>query len=164
MLKEGDKAPDFCLPGLTPEGEEREICLKDLLSEGKYLVLYFYPKDDTPGCTREASDFRDNFNRIGDKAVVAGVSPDSIESHRKFKEKYNLNFYLLSDVEKKVLKAYDAYGIKKMYGKEREGVIRSTYIIAPDGTVVKKWRNVRVKGHVDKVIEELERLSKRGSQ
>ena len=159
-VEEGQKAPDFCLQGLTPEGEEKEVCLKDLLKEGKYLVLYFYPKDNTPGCTTEACDFRDNLNRIGNKAVVAGVSPDSIESHKKFKEKYNLNFYLLSDSEKKVLQAYDAYGEKKMYGKTTVGVIRSTYIISPDGIIVKKWRNVKAKGHVDKVIQELEKLSK----
>ena len=157
-IEEGQKAPDFCLQGLTPEGEEKQICLSDLLKEGKYLILYFYPKDNTPGCTTEACDFRDNFNIIGDKAVVAGVSPDSIESHKKFKEKYNLNFYLLSDPEKKVLQAYDAYGEKKSYGKTTVGVIRSTYIIAPDGTIVKKWRNVKAKGHVEKVVKELEKL------
>lgn len=157
-IEEGQKAPDFGLPALTPEGEEKEICLKDLLSEGKYLILYFYPKDNTPGCTTEACDFRDSMNILTNKAVVAGVSPDSIESHKKFKEKYNLNFYLLSDKDKKVLQSYDAYGEKKMYGKTTVGVIRSTYIIAPDGTIVKKWRNVKAKGHVEKVIQELEKL------
>jgi len=98
----------------VPKGEEKKICLKDLLSEGKYLILYFYPKDNTPGCTTEACDFRDNLNVVTDKAVVAGVSPDSINRHKKFKEKYSLNFYLLSDPDKKVLQAYDAYGEKKM--------------------------------------------------
>jgi len=160
MLKEGDKAPEFCLEGLTPEGEKKKICLKDLLSEGKYLVLYFYPKDNTPGCTTEACDFRDNLNVVADKAVVAGVSPDSINSHKKFKEKYSLNFYLLSDPDKKVLQAYDAYGEKKMYGKVTKGVIRSTYIISPEGNIIKKWKNVKAKGHVPKVIEELQKLSK----
>ena len=158
MLKEGDKAPEFCLEGLTPVGEEKQICLKDLLSEGKYLILYFYPKDNTPGCTTEACDFRDNLNAITDRAVVAGVSPDSINSHKKFKEKYNLNFYLLSDPDKKVLQAYDAYGEKKMYGKITKGVIRSTYIISPEGKIVKKWKNVKAKGHVSKVIQELQTL------
>lgn len=160
QIEEGQKAPDFCLPALTPEGEEKDICLKDLLSAGKYLILYFYPKDNTPGCTTEACDFRDSMNILTNKAVVAGVSPDSIKSHKKFKEKYNLNFYLLSDKDKKVLQSYDAYGEKKMYGKITVGVIRSTYIIAPDGTIVKKWRNVKAKGHVEKVIQELERLLK----
>ena len=159
MLKEGDKAPEFCLKGLSPNGEEKQVCLKDLLSEGKYLILYFYPKDNTPGCTTEACDFRDNLNVVADKAVVVGVSPDSINSHRKFKEKYDLNFYLLSDPDKKVLEAYDAYGEKKMYGKITKGVIRSTYIISPEGKIVKKWKNVKAKGHVPKVIEELQKLT-----
>jgi len=158
-LEIGNKAPEFCLEGLTPEGEEKEICLKDLLKDGKYVVLYFYPKDNTPGCTTEACDFRDNLNVIGNKAVVAGVSPDSVESHKKFKEKYGLNFYLLSDKDKKVLESYDAYGEKKMYGKTTIGVIRSTYIISPDGKIVKKWKNVKAKGHVAKVVEELEKLT-----
>ncbi len=158
MLKEGDRAPDFCLKGLTPDGEEKEICLKDLLSEGKYLILYFYPKDNTPGCTTEACDFRDNLNAVADRAVVAGVSPDSVNSHKKFKEKYDLNFYLLSDPDKKVLQVYDAYGEKKMYGKTTVGVIRSTYIISPEGKIVKKWKNVKAKGHVAKVIEELQKI------
>ncbi len=159
MLKEGDKAPDFCLEGLTPDGDEKEICLKDLLSEGKYIILYFYPKDNTPGCTTEACDFRDNLNAVADKAVVVGISPDSINSHKKFKEKYDLNFYLLSDTDKKVLEAYDAYGEKKMYGKVTKGVIRSTYIISPEGKILKKWRNVKAKGHVSKVIQEFQALS-----
>ncbi len=158
MLKEGDRAPDFCLEGLTPDGEEKQVCLKDLLSEDKYLILYFYPKDNTPGCTTEACDFRDNLNAVADRAVVAGVSPDSVNSHKKFKEKYDLNFYLLSDPDKKVLQAYDAYGEKKMYGKTTVGVIRSTYIISPEGKIVKKWRNVKAKGHVAKVIEELQKI------
>ena len=158
MLKEGDKAKDFCLAGLTPEGDERKICLKDLLKKGKYLILYFYPKDNTPGCTTEACDFRDNLNILSRKAIVAGVSPDSLQSHKKFKEKYHLNFYLLSDPEKKVLESYDAFGEKKMYGKITKGVIRSTYIIAPDGTIIKKWKNVRAKGHVNKVIEEVNKI------
>ena len=158
MINEGDKAPEFCLKGLDPEGNEIELCLNDILKEGKCVVLYFYPKDNTPGCTQEACDFRDNFNKIGDKAIVIGVSPDSVESHKKFKEKYNLNFYLLSDPDRKVLQAYDAWGEKKMYGKTTVGVIRSTYIIKPDGTIVKKWKNVKVKGHVDKVIETLDKV------
>ncbi len=159
MLNEGDKAPDFILEGLDPEGNEKKISLKDLLSENKYLVLYFYPKDNTPGCTTEACDFRDNLNVIGNKAVVAGISPDSIKSHKKFKEKYGLNFYLLSDPEKEVLRFYDAYGEKKMYGRVTKGVIRSTYIISPEGKVVKKWKNVKAKGHVQKVVEELKKLT-----
>ncbi len=158
MLEEGQKAPEFCLEGLTPEGEEKEICLKDFLNQGKYIIVYFYPKDNTPGCTTEACDFRDNINVLSDKAIVIGISPDSINSHKKFKEKYNLNFYLLSDKDKKVLEQYDAYGEKKSYGKITKGVIRSTYIIAPDGTIVKKCRNVKAKGHVAKVVEALNKI------
>ncbi len=157
-IEEGKKTPEFCLEGLTPEGEVKDICLREFLNKGKYIILYFYPRDNTPGCTTEACDFRDNISILSDKAIVIGVSPDSIESHKKFKDKYNLNFYLLSDKEKKVLEMYDAYGEKKSYGKVTKGVIRSTYIISPDGTVLKKWRNVKAKGHVEKVVKELEKL------
>ncbi len=156
--EEGSKAPDFTLPALSPEGEEVEVSLSQFLGQGKMVVLYFYPKDNTPGCTTEACDFRDSMNRIGDKAVVLGVSPDSLKSHAKFKEKHGLNFYLLSDPEKNVLETYGAFGEKKMYGKVRMGVIRSTFIIGSDGTILKRWRNVRAKGHVDKVLQELEKL------
>ena len=155
-VEEGKKAPEFCLEGLTPEGEVKNVCLQEFLNKGKYIVLYFYPKDNTPGCTTEACDFRDNISILSDKAIVIGVSPDSIESHKKFKDKYNLNFYLLSDRKKRVLEMYDAYGEKKSYGKITKGVIRSTYIISPEGTVIKKWRNVRAKGHVEKVVKELQ--------
>jgi len=156
--EEGSRAVDFTLKGLSPQGEEVEVSLGDFLGRGKLIVLYFYPRDNTPGCTTEACDFRDNMNRIGDRAIVLGVSPDSLASHRKFKEKYGLNFYLLSDPEKKVMEAYGAFGEKKMYGKVTKGVIRSTYLIGPDGTILKAWRKVRAKGHVDKVIQELERI------
>ncbi len=154
MLKEGDKAPEFCLKGIDEKGEEKEFCLKDFL--GKKVVLYFYPKDNTPGCTQEACDFRDNIARIKEKgAVVLGVSPDSINSHKKFFEKYGLNFPLLSDTDKKVAESYGAYGEKKMYGKVTKGIIRSTFIIDEEGKIKKAFYNVKVKGHVDKVIENL---------
>jgi len=157
--QEGDKAPDFTLPALSPEGEEVDVSLSQFLEKGKTVVLYFYPKDNTPGCTTEACDFRDSMNRIGNRAVVLGVSPDSLKSHARFKEKHGLNFYLLSDPERRVLEAYGAFGEKKMYGKVTKGVIRSTFIIGPDSTILKRWRNVRAKGHVDKVLQELERLA-----
>ncbi len=154
MLKEGDKAPEFCLKGIDEKGEEREFCLRDFL--GKKVVLYFYPKDNTPGCTQEACDFRDNMARVKEKgAVVLGVSPDSINSHKKFFEKYGLNFPLLSDPDKKVAESYGAYGEKKMYGKVTKGIIRSTFIIDEEGKIKKAFYNVKVKGHVDKVIENL---------
>lgn len=144
---------DFCLPAIDENGREFQFCLKDYLEKGKDIILYFYPKDDTPGCTTEACDFRDNLNLLKDLATVVGVSPDSIESHRKFKEKYNLNFILASDKDLNVMKEYEAYGEKIMYGKKTVGVIRSTYIISPDGTIKKHWKNVKVKGHVQQIIK-----------
>jgi len=112
MLKEGKKAPDFCLKGIDEEKNEKEFCLKDF--KGKKIVLYFYPRDNTPGCTKEACDFRDNMARFKEKgAIVLGVSPDNINSHKKFKEKHRLPFPLLSDPDKKVAERYNAYGEKK---------------------------------------------------
>ncbi len=155
MLKEGEKAPDFCLKGIDEEGREKEFCLRDFA--GQRFILYFYPKDNTPGCTTEACDFRDNLNRLVSMGYkVVGVSPDSVESHKKFKEKYGLNFPLLSDPDKKVAQAYGAYGEKKMYGKVTKGIIRSTFIIDEEGRVAKAWHNVKAKGHVEKVLKELE--------
>ena len=157
MLKEGDKAPDFKLNGIDPEGKEIEISLKDLLSYNKKLILYFYPKDNTSGWTTEAKDFSAKVNEIKDIAIIAGVSPDSVKSHKNFMEKHDLKIYLLSDIEKNVMSKYDAYGEKKMYGKVKMGVIRSTYIIDKNGIILKKWKNVRAKGHADKVIEFLKK-------
>jgi peroxiredoxin Q/BCP len=148
-----EKAVDFCLPGIDEKGNEINFCLKDYLGKDKDVILYFYPKDDTPGCTTEACDFRDNLNILQNYAIVVGVSPDSIESHKKFKEKYGLNFILLSDKNKEVMKQYGAYGKKVMYGKETEGVIRSTFIISPDGSIKKAWKNVKAKGHVEQILK-----------
>jgi peroxiredoxin Q/BCP len=154
MLKEGDKAPDFCLEGIDEEGKEVRVCLKDLL--GQNLIIYFYPKDNTPGCTQEACDFRDNLQTLISKGYrVLGISPDTISSHKKFKEKYQLNFPLLSDPDYTVAKLYGAYGTKKMYGKETTGIIRSTFVINPDGTIKKAYYNVKAKGHVEKLLQEL---------
>lgn len=152
MIAEGQKAPDFCLDGIDENGEEKVFCLNDLKNLGM-SILYFYPKDNTPGCTKEACDFRDNLNRLTAKARVFGVSPDGIKSHIIFKQRQSINFPLLSDPEKKVLEAYGAFGEKKMYGKLVKGVIRSTFILDSEGNVLKKWSPVRVKGHVDKVLE-----------
>jgi len=154
MLKEGDKAPDFCLEGIDEEGKEVKVCLKDML--GQNLIIYFYPKDNTPGCTQEACDFRDNLQTLISKGYrVLGISPDPISSHKKFKEKYQLNFPLLSDPDYTVAKLYGAYGTKKMYGKETMGIIRSTFVINPDGTIKKAYYNVKAKGHVQKLLQEL---------
>ncbi len=153
MLHIGDKAPQFCLPNQ----DETEICLRDLA--GSWVVLYFYPKDNTPGCTTEACDFTEakkSFENLG--AVVLGCSPDSPRKHRNFIEKQNLNITLLSDPNKDVLKQYGAFGLKKSFGKEIEGVIRSTVIIDPGGHIVEVYRNVRVKGHSDEVKAKLQGL------
>lgn len=154
MLKEGDKAPDFCLKGIDEKGEEKEFCLKDF--KGEKVILYFYPKDNTPGCTTEACDFRDNMNVLANMGyTVLGVSPDSVNSHKKFKEKYDLNFILLSDPDKSVAESYGAFGEKKMYGKVTKGIIRSTFLIDEDGNIARAWYNVKAKGHVEKVLKEL---------
>lgn len=155
MITEGTKAPDFCLDGIDENRVEKRYCLSDMLKGKKPVVLYFYPKDNTPGCTAEACDFRDNMNRLTAKAVVLGVSPDSVASHKKFHEKQGLNFPLLSDPERKVCEAYGAYGEKMNYGKVTMGVIRSTFIITPDGKVKRAWPKVTVKGHVDEVLGEV---------
>jgi thioredoxin-dependent peroxiredoxin len=148
MLKEGDKAPAFKLPSV----EGGDLSLKDFA--GRTVVLYFYPKDDTPGCTREACGFRDNqaaLKKAG--AVVLGVSPDSVESHQKFRSKYKLNFPLLADTDKSVAKKYGAFGEKVMYGKKVTGMIRSTFVIDGEGIVRKVFPRVKVDGHPDKVLE-----------
>ncbi|MCS6999223.1 MAG: peroxiredoxin [Aquificaceae bacterium] len=156
MLKEGDIAPEFCLEGIDEEGREGRFCLRDLLSSP--LILYFYPKDDTPGCTQEACDFRDNLSLLETKGYrVVGVSPDSLQSHRKFREKYGLNFILLSDPDKNVARTYGAYGKKKLYGKESEGMIRSTFLISTEGKVLKALYNVKAKGHVESLLKGLDR-------
>lgn len=156
MIKAGDKAPDFCLKGIDEAGQEREFCLSDLLKQKKQIVLYFYPKDNTPGCTQEACDFRDNLNRLTIKAQVIGVSRDSIASHLKFREQQSLNFPLVSDPDHKVLELYGAWGEKKMYGKPVISTIRTTVLIGKDGKIKRVWNNVKVKGHVDEVMGELE--------
>lgn len=149
----GNKAPEFSLQGLDKDGSEATFCLSELLRQGKDIILYFYPRDNTPGCTLEACDFRDNYNRLTARALVVGVSPDSLASHQKFRSKHDLNYILLSDPDKKVMADYGAFGEKKMYGKLIKGVIRSTFIISPDGKIKKAWHKVRAKGHVDQVLQ-----------
>lgn len=153
MLKEGDKAPEFCLEGINEGGEEEWFCLSDLLGKKKDILLYFYPKDNTPGCTQEACDFRDNLNRLKEKALVLGISRDSLANHLNFREKQGLNFPLLSDPAHLVLEQYGAWGEKKMYGKSLTGTIRTTVLIRADGKVKNVWNNVKVKGHVDKILD-----------
>ena len=155
MLENGIEAPNFSLPN----SENIEISLNSF--RGVWIVLYFYPKDNTPGCTTEACDFTNEFEEFQNlDSVVIGISPDSPEKHQKFIEKHSLKITLLSDEEKKVLKEYQAWGLKKNFGKEYEGVIRSTYIISPDGKIYHSWKNVRVKGHVEIVKKRLVKLQK----
>jgi peroxiredoxin Q/BCP len=150
MLKEGDKAPAFKLE--TDEGET--VSLKDFA--GKNVVLYFYPKDDTPGCTKEACDLRDNWARVKKaKAVVLGVSKDDVDSHRKFKAKYSLPFPLLADVDGKACEAYGVWQEKLNYGKKYMGIVRTTFIIGPEGKIRKIFPKVKVEGHVDEILASL---------
>jgi peroxiredoxin Q/BCP len=150
-LKENIKAPQF--KSIIEDGSE--ISLKDFI--GKWIVLYFYPKDNTSGCTKEACDFRDNMIRISSTgAVVLGVSPDSPKSHLNFISKHSLNFTLISDTEKALCTLYEVMGEKSMYGRKYMGVIRSTYIISPDQKIKKVFSPVSVTGHVDEVINFLE--------
>ncbi|MBL9023939.1 MAG: peroxiredoxin [Myxococcales bacterium] len=150
MIKTGDKAPSFSLPA----DDGTTISLASL--KGKHAVVYFYPKDDTPGCTVEAKDFSAAMGKLQKAgAVVLGVSKDSIASHCKFRDKHALKIRLLSDPDLSTHRAYGAFGEKTMYGKKVEGVIRSTFLIGPDGKVKRAWPSVKVAGHVDAVLAEL---------
>jgi peroxiredoxin Q/BCP len=150
MIAEGKKAPPFTLE--SDDGSK--LSLSQL--KGKNVVLYFYPRDNTPGCTLEAQDFNKALKKIEQRgAVVLGVSKDSIASHCKFRDKYKLKFPLLSDPEGKVIEQYGAWGEKNMYGKKSMGIIRTTVIVGPDGKVAKVFPKVRVKGHVDQVLAAL---------
>jgi len=126
---------------------------------GKPYLLYFYPKDDTPGCTKEACDIRDNFGRFGQQGLrVLGVSPDSEKSHAKFGKKYGLPFTLLSDPDKTLANAYGVWGLKNNYGKEYMGIVRSSFLVGADGLIKKAYRGVRVEGHVDAILEDAKAL------
>ena len=154
MPELNDIAPEFSLPSTSG----KTVSLKDL--RGKKVILYFYPKDDTPGCTTEACDFRDNLVRLKSRsAIVLGISKDSLPSHSKFRAKYELPFDLLSDEGNAVAKAYGAYGQKLMYGKQVEGTIRSTFLIDDKGKIVAKWSPVKVEGHVAEVLAALSALN-----
>lgn len=147
----GDRAPAFSLK--DQDGKVHD--LKDYA--GKTVVLYFYPKDDTPGCTKEACSFRDNHEAIQEVgAVVLGVSTDDAASHQAFREKYGLPFPLLVDEGAKVASAYGAWGEKVLYGKTVIGMIRSTFVIGPDGTFTKVWKQVQAEGHAEHVLKALE--------
>lgn len=150
MIKVGEVAPNFTLLG----SDNKEHSLADY--KGKKIILYFYPKDNTPGCTTEACDFRDNAPVIHDKnAVILGISKDSVNSHNKFIEKFSLPFILLADESKEVCELYDVIKEKNMYGKKVLGIERSTFIIDENGILVDEFRKVKVKGHVEEVISKL---------
>jgi peroxiredoxin Q/BCP len=152
-IEEGQKAPGFALQ----DQDGQKVELSDF--EGSWVVLYFYPKDDTPGCTTEAREFTDGIMKFGGlNAVVLGCSPDPPEKHRKFIAKYDLAVRLLSDPTHEAMEAYGAWGEKNMYGRVTVGVIRSTVIIDPEGHVAHRWKRVKAKGHAEKVRERLEEL------
>ena len=150
MLEIGDAIPAFCLPNQ----DEEEICFRDI--KGRWAVVYFYPKDNTPGCTTEACDFTEalpDFNGL--EAIILGVSPDSSKKHRNFIEKKNLKITLLADEDKSLCKSFGMWQLKKFMGREYMGVVRSTFLISPDGKLAYKWEKVRVKNHVSEVKEKL---------
>jgi thioredoxin-dependent peroxiredoxin len=150
MVEVGKKAPPFTLKA----SDGNEITLSDFI--GKTVVLYFYPKDNTPGCTKEACSFRDNLARVKKKgAVVLGVSADTVKSHKKFTDDHDLNFPLLSDEDRSVLNAYGVWKKKTMMGKAFMGVVRTTFIINPDGIITHIFPNVKVDGHVEEILKVL---------
>lgn len=147
-LKTGDKAPDF--KGLNQDG--KTVSLKDF--KGKKVVLYFYPKDDTPGCTAESCNLRDNYSGLKKKGYeIVGVSADTEKSHKKFADKYELPFSLIADTEKEILQAYDAWGEKSMYGKKYMGILRKTYVIDEKGMIEKIFDKVDTKNHTEQILE-----------
>ena len=153
MIKINEKAPEFCLPNQ----DDVEICSRDL--KGKWVVLYFYPKDNTPGCTTQACEFTEAAPDFSDlDAIILGVSADSTKKHRNFIEKKDLGITLLSDEDRSMMQMYGVWQMKKNYGKEYMGIVRTTFIINPEGVIKAIFQNVRVKGHVAKVQAELQKL------
>ena len=153
VLQVGDQAPDFCLQNQ----DEEMICLKDY--RGKNVILYFYPKDNTPGCSMEAmmfTQFKDEFEN--NNAIIFGISKDSCDSHRKFIENKKLNITLISDPDKKIHKKYGVWRFKKFMGREFMGTIRTTFLIDGEGKIVHVWDKVKVKGHVEDVLEQVKNL------
>jgi len=152
-LEVGSLAPDFTLK----DADRQELSLNQF--RGKWVVLYFYPKDNTPGCTTEALDFtalKEEFENAN--AVILGISPDTCESHQKFMQKHHLNITLLSDPEHTVLNEYDVWRLKKRYGREYMGVVRTTFLIDPEGIIRHVWHNVKVKGHAAEVLDKIKAL------
>lgn len=153
MLEIGDIVPSFCLPNQ----DEEEICFRDI--KGRWIVLYFYPKDNTPGCTTEACDFTEALpDFTGMEAMILGVSPDSPKKHRNFIEKKELKITLLADEEKELCQSFGIWQLKKFMGREYMGVVRSTFILSPEGKIAHAWSKVRVKNHVEEVKAKLMEL------
>lgn len=153
MLEVGEEAPDFTLP----DADGNEVSLAGL--RGQPVVIYFYPWDDTPGCTTQACGIRDSWGEFADAgAEVLGISPNDVESHAKFREKYDLPHTLLADPDKQVISAYEAWGLRKAYGKEFEGVYRSTYLVDENGRIAAVWPKVKPDEHADQVIEAIRNL------
>ena len=156
MIKENTKAPIFKLPSTN----KKEYSLKD--SIGNYVIIYFYPKDDTPGCTIETNDFNKllpKFKKLN--CEILGISKDNLKSHNKFRDKYKIKFDLLADEEKEVLKKYKVWGKKKFMGREFMGIIRTTYLIDKKGKILKVWDNVKVKDHAKEVLKTLQNIIKK---
>ena len=156
MIKENTKAPNFKLSSTS----KKDYSLKD--SIGNYVIIYFYPKDDTPGCTTETNDFNKllpKFKKLN--CEILGISKDNLNSHEKFKNKYKIKFDLLADEEKKVLKKYKVWAKKKFMGREFLGIVRTTFLIDKKGKILKIWNNVKVNGHAREVLETLENISKK---
>ncbi|CAM3556335.1 MULTISPECIES: thioredoxin-dependent thiol peroxidase [Saccharibacillus] len=153
MLEVGQPVPEFSLPAVGGE----EIKLGDY--KGKKLVIYFYPKDMTPGCTQQACDFRDSESFFATKnAAVIGISADDVQSHEKFGAKYDLPFPLLADTDHAVSERFGVWQLKKNFGKEYEGIVRSTFLIDEEGRLVREWRKVKVEGHVDEVLRSIDEI------
>jgi len=156
MIKENTKAPDFNLPSTN----KKNYSLKD--SFGKYVIVYFYPKDDTPGCTLETNDFNKllpKFKKLN--CEILGISKDNLKSHDKFRDKYKIKFDLLADEEIKVLKKYKVWAKKKFMGREFMGIVRTTFLIDKKGKIIKIWNNVKVKDHAKEVLETLQNIIKK---
>ena len=156
MIKENTKAPDFKLPSTS----KKDYSLQD--SIGNYVIIYFYPKDDTPGCTTETNDFNKllpKFKKLN--CEILGISKDNLNSHEKFKNKYKIKFDLLADEEKKVLKKYKVCAKKKFMGREFLGIVRTTFLIDKKGKILKIWHNVKVNGHAQEVLETLKNIGKK---
>ena len=149
-LEIGDTAPDFTLP----DGQGNEVSLSDL--KGQTVVLYFYPRDNTPGCTKEACNFRDNYPQFqSENIAVFGISTDTVKSHQKFSDKYDLPFPLLADEDAEVSTAFGVYGLKKFMGKEYMGIKRTTFVIAPDGTIANIYKKVKTATHAEDILPDL---------